>query len=159
MPTMSVAEQRDSSFDWEKSHVSETEMLAAGSSVAHSGTAAAAAGAAGEVSSHVLSDEQVRQDLLQWILLTCGKRTCQMISSLFGYAEERGASGSQWTECLLHGQCGHWQEFPAQQVNICNAPLSSGAHVLARLGCTCTRSCKLQTAVDCGLHLPSPSRH
>lgn len=61
VPTMSVAEQRDSSFDWEKSHVSETEMLAAGSSVAHSGTAAAAAGAAGEVSSHVLSDEQVKR--------------------------------------------------------------------------------------------------
>jgi hypothetical protein len=60
VPTMSVAEQRDSSFDWEKSHVSETEMLVAGSSVAHSGTATAAAGAAGEVSSHVLSDEQVK---------------------------------------------------------------------------------------------------
>lgn len=62
MPAVSAAEQRGSSFDWAKSHVSETCMDAPGSSAAGSGTAAAAGAAAGEVSSPVLSDEQVHRD-------------------------------------------------------------------------------------------------
>lgn len=59
MPAASAAEHWGSSFDYAtKSRISETVMDAAGSSAAGSGTAAAA----GEVSSPVLSDEQVHPD-------------------------------------------------------------------------------------------------
>lgn len=58
--TDSMAEAKGSSFDWQ-SHVSETRMNPTSSSAGGSGaaTAAAAAAACGEVSSPVLSDEQV----------------------------------------------------------------------------------------------------